>query len=49
LAQEEVIEVEGIVQDVLPNTQFRLLLPNGANVLAYADGKMRQHPSVSSL
>lgn len=36
------IEVEGIVQEVLPNTQFRVLLQNGANVLAYAGGKMRQ-------
>jgi translation initiation factor IF-1 len=41
LAKEELIEVEGIVQEVLPNTQFRVRLPNGADVLAYAGGKMR--------
>ena len=36
------IEVEGVVQEVLPNTQFRVLLHNGADVLAYAGGKMRK-------
>lgn len=36
------IEMEGTVQEVLPNTQFRVTLTNGASVLAYAGGKMRQ-------
>lgn len=36
------IEMEGTVQEVLPNTQFRVTLTNGAEVLAYAGGKMRQ-------
>ena len=36
------IEMEGTVAEVLPNTQFRVQLTNGANVLAYAGGKMRQ-------
>jgi translation initiation factor IF-1 len=42
LAKEAMIEMEGTVQEVLPNTQFRVLLANGASVLAYAGGKMRQ-------
>jgi translation initiation factor IF-1 len=42
LAKEAVIEVEGTVEEVLPNTQFRVKLTNGADVLAYAGGKMRQ-------
>ena len=37
------IEMEGTVQEVLPNTQFRVRLTNGADVLAYAGGKMRKH------
>jgi translation initiation factor IF-1 len=37
------IEMEGTVQEVLPNTQFRVKLSNGADVLAYAGGKMRKH------
>jgi translation initiation factor IF-1 len=41
--KEELIEMEGVVTEVLPNTQFRVLLDNGADVLAYASGKMRKH------
>jgi translation initiation factor IF-1 len=42
MAKEEMIEMEGTVEEVLPNTQFRVRLENGAGVLAYAGGKMRQ-------
>ena len=42
MAKEELIEMDGTVEEVLPNTQFRVTLANGANVLAYAGGKMRQ-------
>ncbi|OGA19235.1 MAG: translation initiation factor IF-1 [Betaproteobacteria bacterium RIFCSPLOWO2_02_FULL_66_14] len=43
MAKEELLEVEGVVQEVLPNTQFRVELTNGATVLAYAGGKVRQN------
>ena len=43
MAKEEMLEMEGTVQEVLPNTQFRVALENGAIVLAYARGKVRQH------
>jgi translation initiation factor IF-1 len=43
MAKEEMIEMEGTVQEVLPNTQFRVTLENGAIVLAYAGGKVRQN------
>ena len=42
MAKEEMLEMEGTVQEVLPNTQFRVRLSNGVDVLAYAGGKMRQ-------
>ena len=42
MAKESFIELEGTVQEVLPNTQFRVRLVNGADVLAYAGGKLRQ-------
>ena len=42
MAKEALIEMQGTVQEVLPNTQFRVRLENGADVLAYAGGKMRQ-------
>ncbi|MGQ0522536.1 MAG: translation initiation factor IF-1 [Betaproteobacteria bacterium] len=43
MAKEEMIEFEGIVDEVLPNTVFRVSLDNGAAVTAYASGKMRKH------
>ncbi|HZQ75016.1 MAG TPA: translation initiation factor IF-1 [Burkholderiales bacterium] len=42
MAKEELIEMDGVVQEVLPNTQFRVRLTNGVDVLAYAGGRMRQ-------
>lgn len=35
------IEMQGTVQEVLPNTQFRVRLENGFDVLAYAGGRVR--------
>jgi translation initiation factor IF-1 len=43
MAKEEMIEMEGVVNEVLPNTVFRVTLANGAEVTAYASGKMRKH------
>ena len=43
MAKEETIEMEGVVQEVLPDTRFRVTLENGATVIAYASGKMRKH------
>ena len=37
------IEVEGIVSEVLPNTNFRVQLENDHEILAYLSGKMRKH------
>ncbi|MGH2620207.1 MAG: translation initiation factor IF-1 [Anaerolineales bacterium] len=41
--KEEKIEVDGIVVEALPATQFRVELDNGHLVLAYLSGKMRRH------
>lgn len=43
MAKEELIEMQGVVSEVLPNTQFRVVLENGTEVLAYASGKVRKH------
>jgi translation initiation factor IF-1 len=37
------IEVEGEVLELLPNTRFRVKLPNGHVVLAHISGKMRMN------
>jgi translation initiation factor IF-1 len=41
--KEEKIEVEGVVVEALPSTQFRVELENGHKVLAYLSGKMRKY------
>jgi translation initiation factor IF-1 len=43
MAKEELVELEGVVNEVLPNTIFRVTLTNGFEVTAYASGKMRKH------
>ena len=39
----DTIEVEGQVLELLPNTRFRVKLPNGHVVLAHISGKMRMN------
>ncbi len=43
MSKDDVIEVEGVVTEVLPSTTFRVKLPNGSSILAYLGGKMRVH------
>ena len=43
MAKEEMIEMEGVVSEVLPDTRFRVGLSNGHNVIAYMSGRMRKH------
>ncbi|MBT4791422.1 MAG: translation initiation factor IF-1 [Halobacteriovoraceae bacterium] len=42
-ASADILEVEGEVLELLPNTKFRVKLPNGHIVLAHISGKMRMH------
>ena len=43
MPKKEVIEVEGIVVEPLPNAMFRVELPNGHKVLAHISGRIRLH------
>ena len=43
MAKEEAIKLEGTVVELLPNTMFRVELPNKHRVLAHISGKMRLH------
>ena len=43
MAKEDVIEMEGVIVDTLPNTMFRVELENGHMVTAHISGKMRKH------
>ena len=42
MAKEEAIEVDGIVQEALPNAMIKVELSNGHMVLAHISGKMRK-------
>ncbi len=41
MAKQDVIKVDGIITEILPNTTFKVRLQNGHEVLAHISGKMR--------
>ena len=45
MGKQDVIEMEGIVTDTLPNAQFKVKLNNeaGTEILAHVSGKIRMH------
>ena len=43
MAKEELIEVNGVVEEVLPDSRFRVKLEIGHQLVAYTGGKMRKH------
>lgn len=43
MAKDDVIEVEGVVAEALPNATFSVELENGHKVLAHISGKLRMH------
>lgn len=43
MSKEDVIEIEGIVQESLPNAMFKVELPNGHVILAHVSGKLRMN------
>lgn len=43
MAKEELIEMSGKVDEVLPDSRFRVTLENGHKLIAYTGGKMRKH------
>jgi len=43
MAKEELIEMNGVVMEVLPDSRYRVTLDNGHNLVAYSAGKMRKH------
>lgn len=43
MSKGDVIEAEGKVIEVLPQTKFKVELTNGHIIVAYLSGKLRQH------
>jgi translation initiation factor IF-1 len=42
-SDKEVIKLQGKVMEALPNTQFKVQLVNGHNIIAHISGKMRKN------
>jgi translation initiation factor IF-1 len=43
LSKDDLIELEGIVTEALPNAMFQVELPNGHKILAHVSGKLRMN------
>ena len=43
MSKEDVIEVEGVIQEALPNATFKVKLSNGHEILAHVSGKLRMN------
>ena len=43
MAKEELLQIDGVVSEVLPNAMFRVKLDNEHEVLAHTAGKMRKY------
>jgi translation initiation factor IF-1 len=43
LSKDNVIEVEGVVLEKLPNAMFHVKLENGHKILAHISGKLRMN------
>ncbi len=43
LSKDDTVEVEGEITETLPNTQFRITLDAGQEIIGHLSGKMRVH------
>ena len=43
MSKQDVIEVQGVVKEALPNATFQVELQNGHTVLAHISGKLRMN------
>ena len=43
MAKEELLEMNGTVNEVLPDSRYLVTLDNGHSIVAYTAGKMRKH------
>ena len=43
MSKEDVIDVEGVILEALPNATFRVELANGHKILAHVSGKLRMN------
>ena len=42
MAKEELVEMDGVVTEVFPDSRYRVELTNGYSIFAYAAGKIQK-------
>ena len=42
MAKEELLEMEGLVDEILPDSRYRITLDNGHKLIAYTAGRMKK-------
>ncbi|MEO6077621.1 MAG: translation initiation factor IF-1 [Candidatus Andersenbacteria bacterium] len=43
MSKQDTVEVDGVIEDTLPNTQFKVQLDTGQMIIGHLSGKMRIH------
>lgn len=43
MAKEELMQLDGMIEDILPDGRFAVRLENDHKIIAYTAGKMRKH------
>ena len=43
MGKEELLEINGVVAEVMPDSRYRVTLDNGHRLIAYSAGSMRRH------
>ncbi|QWE07865.1 translation initiation factor IF-1 [Polynucleobacter ibericus] len=43
MAKEELLEMEGLVDEILPDSRYRVTLDNGHKLIAYTAGRMKKN------
>jgi translation initiation factor IF-1 len=43
MTKEQLLEMDGVVVEVLPDARYRVTLENGHGLIAYSGGKLRKH------
>lgn len=43
MAKEELLEMNGVVDEILPDSRYRVTLDNGHTLVAYSAGRMQRH------
>ncbi len=43
MSKEDLLELTGTVEEILPNNMFRVLTENGNVIICYTNGRLRQN------